>query len=73
MSSVVPNTVLRRILLDYLKKSAAEAHRILLETYGHHGIPDTTCGDWFRRLKNIHFEIEDKERKSLKTRNWKLY
>ncbi|KAG5307528.1 MOS1T transposase, partial [Pseudoatta argentina] len=65
MSKFVPNKVyLRGILLHYFiqKKSAAEAHRILVQTYGDNALSDTTCSDWFRRFKNNDFELEDKER-----------
>ncbi|KAG5318089.1 MOS1T transposase, partial [Pseudoatta argentina] len=61
----VPNKLyLRGILLHYfiLKKCAAEAHRILVQTYGDNTLLDTTCRDWFRRFKNNDFELEDKER-----------
>ncbi|KAG5317142.1 MOS1T transposase, partial [Pseudoatta argentina] len=61
----VPNKVyLRGILLHYFiqKKSAAEAHRSLVQTYGDNALSDTTCRDWFRRFKNNDFELEDKER-----------
>ncbi|KAG5315348.1 MOS1T transposase, partial [Pseudoatta argentina] len=44
------------------KKSAAEAHRILVQTYGDTALSDTTCRDWFRRFKNNDFQLEDKER-----------
>ncbi|KAG5320820.1 MOS1T transposase, partial [Pseudoatta argentina] len=44
------------------KKSAAEAHRILVQTYDDNALSDTTCRDWFRRFKNNDFELEDKER-----------
>ena len=55
---------LRDILLHYFiqNKSAAEAHRILVETYGNNALSDTKCKDWFRRFKNSDFELEDKER-----------
>ncbi|KAG5319433.1 MOS1T transposase, partial [Pseudoatta argentina] len=55
---------LRRILLHYFiqKKSAAEAHRILVQTYSDNALSDTTCRDWLRRFKNNDFELEDKER-----------
>ena len=43
-------------------KSAAEPHRILVETYGDNALSDTICSDWFRRFKNNHFKLEDKER-----------
>ncbi|KAG5322723.1 MOS1T transposase, partial [Pseudoatta argentina] len=65
MSIFVPNKVyLREILLHYFiqKKSAAEAHRILVQTYGDNALSDTTSRDWFRRFKNNDFELEDKER-----------
>ncbi|KAG5325103.1 MRT4 protein, partial [Pseudoatta argentina] len=42
--------------------SAAEAHRILVQTYGDNALSDTTCRDWFRRFKNNDFQLEDKER-----------
>ncbi|KAG5313033.1 MOS1T transposase, partial [Pseudoatta argentina] len=65
MSIFVPNKVyLRGSLLHYFiqKKSAAEAHRILVQTYGDNAPSDTTCRYWFRRFKNNDFELEDKER-----------
>ncbi|KAG5322907.1 MOS1T transposase, partial [Pseudoatta argentina] len=65
MSIFVPNKVyLRGILLHYFiqKESAAEAHRILVQTYDDNALSDTTCRDWFRRFKNNDFELEDKER-----------
>ncbi|KAG5305780.1 MOS1T transposase, partial [Pseudoatta argentina] len=65
MSIFVPNKVyLRGILLHYFiqKKSEAEAHRILVQTYGDNALSDTTCRDSFRRFKNNDFELEDKER-----------
>ncbi|KAG5325394.1 MOS1T transposase, partial [Pseudoatta argentina] len=65
MSKFVPNKVyLRGILLHYFiqKKTAAEAHRILVQTYGDNALSDTTCRDWFRRFKNNDFELEDKKR-----------
>ena len=60
----MPNKVyLRDILLHNFiqNKSAAEAHRILVETYGDNALPDT-CRDWFRRFKNNDFKLETKER-----------
>ena len=67
MYTFVPNKVyLRRILFHYFiqNKSAAEAHRILVETYGDNALSDTTCRDWFRRFKYNDFKLEDKERSS---------
>ena len=50
MSTFVPNKVyLRGILLHYLipNKSTAEAHRIVVETYGDNALSDTTCKTYF--------------------------
>ena len=54
---------MRGILLHYFiqKKSAAEAHRILDETYNDHALSETTCRDWFRRCNYNDFDVEDKE------------
>ena len=65
MSTFVPIKVyLRGILLQYFiqNKYAAEAHGILVETYGDTALSDTTCRNWFRRFKNSDFKLEDKER-----------
>ena len=82
MSNSVPNKVyLRGILLHYFiqNKSAAEAHRILVETIlvGDNALLDTTCRDWFRCFKNNDFKLEDKERsgapKKIENKNWGKY
>lgn len=65
MSDFVPKKeFLRGILLHYffLKLSAAEAQRILAETYGDHAPSETTCRDWYRRFKSGDFDTNDKER-----------
>ena len=66
MSTFVPNKVYLWgiILHDFMQnKSAAEAHRILVETYGDSlCMSDTTCRHWFRCFKNNDFKLEDKER-----------
>jgi len=59
--------------LFYFKKSAAEAHRILVERPCSVG---NNMRDWFRRSKNNDIHVEDKiknalaRRKSLKSKNW---
>jgi len=60
---VLKKEYLWRILLHSFipKKSADEAHRILVETYGDHTPSETTCRDWFKCLKNNDFDVEDKE------------
>ncbi|EFN80194.1 hypothetical protein EAI_07072, partial [Harpegnathos saltator] len=44
------------------KKSAAEAHRMLVEVYGDAASTDKSCREWLRRFKDGHFSIEDKPR-----------
>ena len=45
-----------------LKISAAEGHRLLVETYGEAALSDRSCREWFQKFKNDEFDIEDKER-----------
>ncbi|GBP26172.1 Peptidyl-prolyl cis-trans isomerase-like 2 [Eumeta japonica] len=67
-TAMVPETVHKAAIIseDEVKydrvKKKAEAHRIPAETYGDNALSDTTCRNWFRRLKNNDFELEDKER-----------
>ncbi|GFW55353.1 mariner Mos1 transposase [Trichonephila clavipes] len=42
-----------------MKKSVAEAHRMLSNTYGEAGISERTCREWFQRFKNGDFDVED--------------
>ena len=55
---------LREILIFCFKwkKSAAEAHRMLVEVYGDTAPTDKSCREWFRRFKNGDFSVEDKPR-----------
>jgi len=65
MSNYVPTKQhLRGVLLFFFnsKKSAAESHRLLLETYGDYTPSIKTCEYWFRRFKSGNFDTEDKER-----------
>jgi len=43
-----------------IKKSAAEAHRMLSNTYGEAAISERTCREWFQRFKNDDFDVEDR-------------
>ncbi|KAG5314516.1 MOS1T transposase, partial [Pseudoatta argentina] len=43
-----------------MKKSAAEAHRMLSNTYGEAAISERTCREWFQRFKNGDFDVEDR-------------
>jgi len=54
---------LRKVLIfcfNWKKKSAAEAHRMLVEVYGNTAPTDKSCREWFRRFKD--FSVEDKPR-----------
>ena len=65
MSDFVPKKVyLWEILLHYFiqKKSAAETHRILVETYSDHALLEIICRDWFKFFKFNDFDVEDKEK-----------
>jgi len=42
------------------KKSAAEAHQMLVEVYD--APTDKSCREWFRRFKDGDFSVEDKPR-----------
>ena len=43
-----------------LKKSAAEAHWLLVERYGEAALSERSCREWFQKFKNGKFDIEDK-------------
>ena len=58
MSVYEPNSRhLREVLIFCfnMKKSAAEAHRMLSNTYGEAAISERTCREWFQRFKNGDF------------------
>jgi len=44
-----------------LKKSAAEAHRLLVEAYGDAALSKRSR-EWFQKFKNGEFDVKDKER-----------
>lgn len=50
------------LLLFDLKKTAAEAHRMLSETYGVQAPSQRSCRFWFERFKSGDFNLQDKER-----------
>jgi len=41
-----------------MKKSVAEAHRMLSNTYGKAAISERTCREWFQRFKNGDFNVD---------------
>ncbi|EGI62702.1 Mariner Mos1 transposase [Acromyrmex echinatior] len=65
MPSFEPNKRHLREFLIYffnLKKSAAEAHRLLVEAYGEAVLSERSCREWFQKFKNGEFDV-DKERR----------
>jgi len=64
MSSFEPNKHHLQELIYFfnLKKSAAEAHRLLVEAYGETALSERSCREWFQKFKNGEFDVEDKER-----------
>ncbi|XP_023235836.1 paxillin-like [Centruroides sculpturatus] len=44
-----------------LNKSAAKAHRMLVEAHGNSALSETTCRDWFRQFKDGNFDLSDKK------------
>ena len=55
---------MRELLIYFfnLKKSAVEAHRLLVEAYGDSVLSERSCREWFQKFKNGEFDVEDKER-----------
>ncbi|EFN78678.1 hypothetical protein EAI_10589, partial [Harpegnathos saltator] len=43
-----------------MKKSAAEAHRMLSNIYSEAAINESTCREWFQRFNNGDFHVEDR-------------
>ena len=65
MSSFEPNKRHLQELSIYffnLKKSVAEAHRLLVEAYDDAALSERSCREWFQKFKNSEFDVEDKER-----------
>ena len=61
MSVYEPNSRhLREVLIFCfnMKKSVAEAHRMLSNTYGEAAISKRTCREWFQRFKNGDFDVQ---------------
>ena len=58
------NRHLREVLIFFFhsKKTAGEAHRKLQKVYRDAALSETTCRDWFRRLKDGDFDVDDRPR-----------
>jgi len=77
-SSFEPNKRHLRELLIYffnLKKSAAEAHRLLVESYGDAALSERSVVSGFKRMVNLTSKTKNvaEGRKCTKTRDWKHY
>ena len=48
------------IFCFHLKKTAAEAHRMLLSTHGEAALSGRMCREWFQRFKSDNFDVEDR-------------
>jgi len=64
MSSFEPNKRHLDLLIYFfnLKKSATEAHSLLVEAYDDAALSERSCREWFQKFKNGEFDVEDKER-----------
>ena len=56
----------------YLKKSAAESHRMLVEAYSDNALSEKTCRDWFPRFNDDNFDLNDKKRENRKVEDCQL-
>ena len=58
------NEFFRHVLLHYfdLKKSAAEAYKLLLDAYGEAAPSERTCRKWMQRFKEGDIDVQDKKR-----------
>ena len=48
------------IFCFHLKKTAAEAHRMLSSTCGQAALSERTCREWFQRFKRCDFDVDDR-------------
>ena len=65
MSDYVPEkTVHRGALLTFfhLKKSATEAHQLLVEAYGNRALGQRTCYEWYEKFKAGNFDLHNEPR-----------
>nr|QRH16695.1 transposase [Mayetiola destructor] len=49
------------LFLFDIKKNAAEAHRMLADTYGEQAPSERSCREWFARFRSGDFSLQDKE------------
>ena len=80
MSVYEPNSRhLREVLIFWfnMKKSAAEAHRMLSNTYGEAAISERTCRECFNASRTVILTsktgIAMEERRFSKMQNWRHY
>ena len=67
MSKIVPKKChVREVMLYHFnsKKSAAESHRMLVETYADNAPSERTCRYWFSRFSEGNFDLSDQKREN---------
>ena len=62
ISDFVPNNRHFQKVLIFSFICFIEAHRDLRKLYGDAALSETTCSDWFRRLKDGDFNVDDRRR-----------
>ena len=65
MSDFVPSNRHWQEVLNFFfhsEKTGSEAHRELQNVYGDAALSETTCHDWFLRIKNSDFDVDDHPR-----------
>lgn len=52
----------RHVLLHYfdLKKTAAAAHKLLVEAYGNCAPSEWACQEWFQRFKRDDYDVKQR-------------
>lgn len=63
MSDYVPEKSVQRgslLTFFHLKKSATEAHQLLVEAYGSRAMGQRTCYEWYEKFKAGNFDLHEK-------------
>ena len=50
------------IFFFHSKETATGAHRELQKVYRDAALSETTCRDWFRRFKDVDFDLDNRPR-----------
>ena len=55
------NAICGKLYYFFLKKSAAESHRLLVEAYKEYAPSVSMCEKWFKRFRSNDFDLDDKK------------